>query len=380
MHRMDTGRWRHTWLPALALLALLGGGAACDESPEGTLALYWSVNGQPAAAGCPAAGVTRLRVLTGRMGQPPDPDIANPAGAFVDLDCTAGQAELPLPEGLYRIRLVALDAAGAIRSQVVEELGVEVVDGALTSIPHSPDIEPPIDIEVPVCGNGVAESGEWCDATDLAGADCSSLGYDGGTLACGADCTLDETGCTRCGDGVIDAGSGEQCDASELGGATCTSLGLDGGTLGCDDACAFDLSSCLGCGNGVVEGGEGCDDGNRNPGDGCDAACRLEQGALRVSWVPRTSDGTDVSDCATLGVATVQVHLLAAGQAVEVGLAERACTAAPAVLAELPYGLYTVRLSGRDASQSEVAAGQSPVLDLTSPDGLSVTVDLVDVP
>lgn len=34
------------------------------------------------------------------------------------------------------------------------------------------------------------------------------------------------------------------------------------------------------CGNGGIEGGEQCDDGNTGGGDGCDAACQLECGAL----------------------------------------------------------------------------------------------------
>jgi cysteine-rich repeat protein len=32
------------------------------------------------------------------------------------------------------------------------------------------------------------------------------------------------------------------------------------------------------CGNGRLEAGEGCDDGNGLPGDGCDARCNIENG------------------------------------------------------------------------------------------------------
>ena len=32
------------------------------------------------------------------------------------------------------------------------------------------------------------------------------------------------------------------------------------------------------CGNGEVEGREGCDDGNTDPGDGCDGVCDVEVG------------------------------------------------------------------------------------------------------
>ncbi|MBU1220669.1 amidohydrolase family protein [Myxococcota bacterium] len=50
-----------------------------------------------------------------------------------------------------------------------------------------------------VCGNGVIETGEICDATNLADQTCITIntGYTGGTLLCGDDCTaFDTTGCT----------------------------------------------------------------------------------------------------------------------------------------------------------------------------------------
>lgn len=45
-----------------------------------------------------------------------------------------------------------------------------------------------------------------------------------------------------CGDGVVD--TSEQCDGSNLGGASCTSRGFTGGTLSCDPSCEFDTSAC----------------------------------------------------------------------------------------------------------------------------------------
>jgi len=45
-----------------------------------------------------------------------------------------------------------------------------------------------------------------------------------------------------CGDGIID--SGEACDGSNLGGASCPVLGFGGGTLSCTAACSFATSSC----------------------------------------------------------------------------------------------------------------------------------------
>lgn len=49
------------------------------------------------------------------------------------------------------------------------------------------------------------------------------------------------------------------------------------------------------CGNGVLEDGEQCDDGNMQPGDGCNAACQIEAGkpvaAALFSWLTVTSAG-----------------------------------------------------------------------------------------
>jgi hypothetical protein len=56
----------------------------------------------------------------------------------------------------------------------------------------------PIDSPAPaVCGDGVIESGETCDGSNLGSATCESLGDPSGTLVCKADCSgFDTTGCT----------------------------------------------------------------------------------------------------------------------------------------------------------------------------------------
>ncbi|MDY0000637.1 MAG: hypothetical protein RBU30_05025, partial [Polyangia bacterium] len=50
------------------------------------------------------------------------------------------------------------------------------------------------------------------------------------------------------------------------------------------------------CGNGVVEGRELCDDGNLEPGDGCDESCMLESRELCDNGVDDDGDGS--ADCA----------------------------------------------------------------------------------
>lgn len=81
-----------------------------------------------------------------------------------------------------------------------------------------------------------------------------------------------------CGDSVI--GGGETCD--------------DGNTNpgdGCDGACMIEPgyvcsgqpSVCTECGNGLIEGSEECDDGNTSSSDGCSNACVIEVGYICLS-------------------------------------------------------------------------------------------------
>ncbi len=67
----------------------------------------------------------------------------------------------------------------------------------------------------------------------------------------------------RCGDGNINVNVGlpdEDCDDSGESGT-------------CNENCTTSV-----CGDGVlnVTAGEGCDDGNTDAGDGCDASCQIE--------------------------------------------------------------------------------------------------------
>ncbi len=49
------------------------------------------------------------------------------------------------------------------------------------------------------CGNNVIDPFEVCDGTALGGQSCTGLGFDGGTLACAADCSgYDTSGCFFC--------------------------------------------------------------------------------------------------------------------------------------------------------------------------------------
>ncbi len=126
------------------------------------------------------------------------------------------------------------------------------------------------------CGDGTIEGDEQCEGNDLAGETCNSLGFDGGgTLTCTNTCSFDTTDCTSntCGNGAVngndecDCGNqGSNCTAAQLGNETCMTQGFDGGTLACHSPnnCTFDTSGCTDCGDGVVEGNEACDGNNLN--------------------------------------------------------------------------------------------------------------------
>lgn len=97
----------------------------------------------------------------------------------------------------------------------------------------------------PVCGNGIAESGEDCDGEDLESETCVGLGWAAGELGCTKSCVYDTSACTdsTCGNGIVD--EGEQCDGLDLNGFDCGSLGYVGGDLHCDPVtCTYDTSWC----------------------------------------------------------------------------------------------------------------------------------------
>ncbi|NOY94749.1 MAG: DUF4215 domain-containing protein [Deltaproteobacteria bacterium] len=113
---------------------------------------------------------------------------------------------------------------------------------------------------VATCGDGVVSGSERCDTAIASGA---------GVCPTTASCD-DGDPCTT--DGLRQAGT---CNArcrntlitTPTNGDMCCPAGANQTT---DSDCAPV------CGNSVIESGETCDDGNRTPGDGCDASCQIE--------------------------------------------------------------------------------------------------------
>jgi fibro-slime domain-containing protein len=132
-------------------------------------------------------------------------------------------------------------------------------------------------ISLPVCGNGVLESGEGCeDHNKTAGDGCNALCQVEADWLCptsGAPCTFQAV----CGDGKLAAR--EACDDANTGsGDGCSA---DCMTVEPGYECRVPGRACLPlCGDGMRIAGEACDDGNTTSGDGCSSVCQIEPGAM----------------------------------------------------------------------------------------------------
>ncbi len=154
-------------------------------------------------------------------------------------------------------------------------LGLGLGGGSLACNPYCRWDQSGCEVQA-VCGDGLlTDPYEECEGRNLGGETCESLGYHGGTLACGEDCGFDLTDCEAqgwCGDGVLQSDHGEDCDGDQLGDQTCETLGWYGGELACDEACGFALTGCAvhgRCGDGVLQEDhfEVCDQNAFSDGD-----------------------------------------------------------------------------------------------------------------
>jgi len=150
----------------------------------------------------------------------------------------------------------------------------------------------PKDCECPPgCGDGNLDEGEECDDGNLdpgdgCDTDCKTEHPEScSNSACepdlGENCVTCPEDCTECcPDGLCDQDGGETCET-------------------CPDDCG---GPCVvpGCGDGTlqIEDGEQCDDGNKDPDDGCDENCQLEivdgvPGSVIVTEIMKDPDAVD---------------------------------------------------------------------------------------
>ncbi|MFZ9889681.1 MAG: DUF4215 domain-containing protein, partial [Myxococcota bacterium] len=199
------------------------------------------------------------------------------------------------------------DAGGAVIDGDDPTDGGLTVDGGGQVDAAEPDAATPLDAGVEPhlgCGNGALEPGESCDDGNTSEGDgCNSTCEleDGQVCVSGASCASGICDATEsipqcepantCGNSELEAG--ESCDdgnTSEGDGCNSTCELEDGQVCVSGASCASGICDTTEstpqcepantCGNGALEAGEGCDDGNVTNGDGCNATCKLEDGAV----------------------------------------------------------------------------------------------------
>jgi hypothetical protein len=158
----------------------------------------------------------------------------------------------------------------------------------------------------PACGDAMAQGAEVCDGADLDAQDCTTVGFDIGTLGCLGDCSdFDTSNCVDfagdcCADngtpGCDDAGCTASICAAD---ATCCTMGWDAACAAAavdDPACQNVGGSCPDCGDDVIEGLEVCD-GTNVSGQVC-TDLGFDGGTLQCAT---DCSGLDTSTCQYVG-------------------------------------------------------------------------------
>ena len=158
----------------------------------------------------------------------------------------------PDPEGMvYSGSYVASGEVCSTKSRYMRSGGAMDVDGTkvYTTVCRYPVM----------CGDGSVDCDEVCDKGGIDGVSpnfdtyCRDYGpqyyWTTNGLVCSEDClSVDYSGCGYCGDGTVQKQfGGEDCEPSplDLNGGTCENNGYDGGVLACDADCDYNFSACI---------------------------------------------------------------------------------------------------------------------------------------
>jgi cysteine-rich repeat protein len=207
--------------------------------------------------------------------------IAGPDGTARDLDVTIGAGTVsPAHAGDYHYTITNTVVTGVtLTSQVITVTVSATCGDGFVNDPSE------------VCDDGNLSTGDGCNAACLlevgepcaSDADCASNRCN--TVAAPPVCAPP----VGCGNGLLEAGEG--CDdGNNMNGDGCTTACEieDGSPCATDGECASGVCDVNeappvcepagSCGNGALDIPEACDDGNTSAGDGCSAACLLEEG------------------------------------------------------------------------------------------------------
>ena len=268
--------------------------------------------------------------------------IAGPYGSSRDLDVTLGSGSVaPADAGNYRYTISNTVVTGLT-------LTSQVITLAVSSACGDGFVNDPVE----VCDDGNLSTGDGCNAACL--------------LEVGEPCT-DDTDCASnrcnmaamppicappmgCGNGLLEAGEG--CDdGNNMNGDGCTAACEieDGNPCVADGECASGVCDMNevppicepagSCGNGVIDAGESCDDGNLMTGDGCSSVCLLEDGEPctdNAQCVSAICDSVDSNSCEPAN--TCGNGALEAGEACDDGNASAGDGCNPQCLLELGAG------------------------------------------
>jgi len=205
--------------------------------------------------------------------------IAGPYGTSRDLDVTLGGGSVaPADAGNYHYTISNTVVTGLTLTSQMITVNVSATCGdGFVNDPSE------------VCDDGNLNTGDGCDVACL--------------LEVGEPCTGDTDCATNrcnlaamppvcappvgCGNGALDAGEG--CDdGNNMNGDGCTAACEieDGNPCTTNEECSSGVCNTMaavpvcavpiGCGNGVLNDDEVCDDGNLDRGDGCSQSCTLE--------------------------------------------------------------------------------------------------------